>query len=61
MVVHDCVGTQVNGKYGAHQLDAIHNPLAAVFEIKAGQWVRTTQKGSPYASGDAVVVRGVFN
>ena len=50
VVVHDGVGTQVNGKYRTYQLDAIHNPLAAVLEVEAGQWVRTTQKGTSYAS-----------
>ena len=36
MVTHDGVGTQVNGKYRTQQPDAIHDPLAAVFEVKAG-------------------------
>jgi len=43
------------------QLDAIDSPLAMVFEVKASDRVRATQKGSPYASGDAVVIRCVFN
>jgi hypothetical protein len=37
MVVHDGIGTQIDSKYRTHLLDTIHNPLAAVLEVKTGQ------------------------
>jgi hypothetical protein len=37
--MHDGIGTQVNGKYRTQQLDTVHNPLAAVFKVKAGKWI----------------------
>ena len=61
MVVHDGVGTQINGKHRTHQLDAVHNPLATVFKIKAGYWIGTAQESTPHASGDAVVIRCFFD
>ena len=61
MIVHDGVSTQVDGKYRTHQLDTIHNPLAAVFEVKAGNWIGPTKEGTPDTSGDAVVVRRVLD
>jgi len=35
MVAHDGVGTKIDRKYRAQQLDAIDDSLAAVFEVKA--------------------------
>ena len=61
MIIHDGIGTQINGEHATQQLDAVDNPLPTVFEVKAGDRVRATQKGSPYTTGDAVVIRCVFN
>ena len=61
MVAHDGVGAQVNGKHRAQQLDAIDDPLSAMLEVEACERVRTAQEGTPHASGDAVVIRCVFN
>ena len=46
----------LSSPYRTQQLDAIDDPLAAVFKIKAAVDVFATQKGPPYTSGDAVVV-----
>jgi hypothetical protein len=61
MVVHDCVCAQVNGKHRTEVFDSIHNPLSAVLEIEAGEWIGATQEGTSHASGDAVVIGCVFN
>ena len=61
MVVHDGVGTQVNGKYRTDPLDPIHNPLTAVFKVEAGEWIGATQEGATHATGDAVVIGCVFD
>ena len=39
VIVHDGIGTQVNGEYRTDQLDTIHDPLAAVFEVKPCKWI----------------------
>jgi len=61
MVAHDGIGKQINGEYRAQQFDAIDDPLAAVFEIKTGMGIFTTQECTPHASGDAVVIRCVID
>ena len=40
---------------------AVNPPLAVVFEVKARQRIRAIQEGTPYATGDAGVVRSVVN
>jgi hypothetical protein len=60
MVIHNGIGAQINSEHATQQLDAIDNPLATVFKVKPGDRVRATQKGSPYAPGDAVVIRCVL-
>jgi hypothetical protein len=42
------------------EIDAIYNPLATVFEVKASVGILATQECAPYTSGDAVVVGRVF-
>jgi hypothetical protein len=56
MVTHNGVGTQINSESRTQQFDAIHDPLAPVFEIKASVGIYATQEGAPHTSGDAVVV-----
>jgi len=36
VIAHNGVGTQVNGKNRTKQLDAIDDPLAAVFKVETG-------------------------
>ena len=61
VLAHNSIGTQINIKYRKHQLDTIHNPLPAVFEVKTGQWIRPAAEGAPHASGNALVIRYMFN
>ena len=60
MVAHDGIGAQINSKYGAQQLDAIDDPLAAMLKIKSCVDILATQEGPPDASGDAMVIGRVF-
>jgi hypothetical protein len=61
VIVHNGKGTQIDREYRTHQFDAIDDPLAAVRKVKSSGWVSATQKGTPDASGDAVVVRCILN
>ncbi len=45
-----CKGAQVNRKDRTKVLDAIYNPLAAVFKIKAGLRVFAAQESSAHAA-----------
>jgi hypothetical protein len=56
----DGIGTQINREKPTWQFDAVDDPLAAVFEIKAGVGILARQEGTTDASGDAMVVRRVF-
>ena len=56
MITHDRIGTQIDGEDRTQQFDTVHDPLTAVIKVKAGMGIFTTQEGSPYAAGDAVVV-----
>jgi len=47
MVIHDGVGTQVDGENRTEQFDAIDDPLAAMFKVKAGVSIFATQEGAP--------------
>ena len=60
VVIHDGIGTQINREHLTEQFDAVDDPLAAVFEVKAGVGILATQKFAPHTSGDAVVVGRVF-
>ena len=42
------------------QFNVIDDPLAAVFEVKAGVGIPATQKCATHTPRDAVVVRRVF-
>ena len=61
MVAHHSVSTQVDCKHRGQQFDAIHDPLAAVFEIKARLFIYTAQESTAYTAGYAVVVRRIFD
>jgi len=61
MVAHNSVSAQVNCKHRRQQFDAIHDPLATVFEIKACLFIYTAQEGTAHTAGDAVVVRRIFD
>ena len=50
VVTHYRVCAQIDREYGADELDAIHDPLAAMFEIKSRAGVYPTQKGATYTS-----------
>jgi hypothetical protein len=57
MIMQNGIGTQLNGKHGGQQFDAINDPLATMFKVKAGKGVFATQKSASDAAGNAVVVR----
>jgi hypothetical protein len=61
VVTHDGVGAQINGKYRAQQLDTVNDPLAVVFKAEARYRILATKEGAPNATGDAVVIRRVFD
>ena len=60
MIMQNGIGAHVDSKHRAEQLDAIHNPLAAVFKVKASVGIFTTQECPSNTSGDAMVVRRVL-
>ena len=60
MVAHAGIGTEVDGEDRTQKFDAINDPLAAVREVKTGCCIGATQKGPAHATGDAVVIRCVF-
>jgi hypothetical protein len=61
VIAHDGIGAQIHCKFGTQQFDALDDPLAAVFKVKTGGRIISTQESTPYASGNAVVVRCIVN
>ena len=60
VIVHDGIGTQIDREHPTEQFDAVDDPLATVLEVKIGVGILATQECTPHTSGDAVVVRRVF-
>jgi|GEM_PF-7013212 len=56
VVAHDRISAQIHSNYGAKQSDAVHDPLATVFEIEARMGIFATQEGPPDTAEDAVIV-----
>jgi len=56
VITHHRISTQINRKHRAKQFDAIHDPLSAVFEIKTGVNIFSTQEGAPHTTADAMVI-----
>ncbi len=61
MVMHYCIGTDIDTKYTGKIFDSFLNPFSTVFIVATGYWIAATQKGAAYTPTYNVIVGRFFD